>query len=401
MTKKLGEGHYSVVHLGAYKKTGQQVAIKCIRKGRTPLNQFTNEVELMQEVATHPTALKVKDFFFDPKYYVLVMEFISGGDLYSNSSQVVGFSEERIAKLVLQIAEGVAFLHSKKIVHRDIKPENILFVDKELTTIKICDFGIAKKLPKKGYLDEKIGTEGYMAPEVEAGKQYNVSSDMYSLGLVIYFMICGYSAFEPENGVVDLDFPIENWSNISSSVKDLITNLLDKKPNKRPTALQVTKHSWVSQKTQIIGKKRKLSENDEKDPPVVSKKQKTVLAPIQPQIKQSEGDTTPESPNNHKTEPSKENKKEPSETISSTKNKKACQNTTKPPVVEKKKEPYESLEKKQKAVPPPYKNTTNTDVSPVLAKKQKAAPPRCRPPIKQSYSAFFSQIGLDGVNLNF
>jgi len=155
------------------------------------------------------------------------------------------YNEQRVAKLLYQVVSALAYLHSKNIVHRDLKPENLLFVDESANIIKLCDFGVAERIPERGYLTEVIGTESYMAPEVEHGKPYGVSSDMYGLGVIMYIMLCGYPPFEPENGIVELEFPAEEWANISSTVKELITLLLEHDPEKRPSAQEVLKNSWI------------------------------------------------------------------------------------------------------------------------------------------------------------
>jgi len=155
-----------------------------------------------------------------------------------------------VAKLLHQIVSILAHLHSKKIVHRDLKPENLLFEDETGTTLKLCDFGVAEKIPEQGYLTEIIGTESYMAPEVEEGKPYGVASDMYGFGVIMYIMLCGYPPFEPENGINELEFPEEEWATISPTIKELITSLLDHDPNKRPTAQEVLKNAWMNGETQ-------------------------------------------------------------------------------------------------------------------------------------------------------
>jgi len=161
------------------------------------------------------------------------MELVRGGELFDKIGELSTYNEERVAKLVYQIVAALAYLHSKKIVHRDLKPENLLFQDESATIIKLCDFGVAEKIPERSYLTEVIGTESYMAPEVEQGKPYGVSSDMYGLGVLVYIMLCGYPPFEPENGIIDLEFPEEEWATISSTIKELITLLLDHDPGKK------------------------------------------------------------------------------------------------------------------------------------------------------------------------
>jgi len=163
---------------------------------------------------------------------------VRGGELFDKIAQLTTYTEERVANLLYQIAAALAHMHSKNIVHRDIKPENLLFEDTDATIIKLCDFGVAEKIPDRGYLTEIIGTESYMAPEVEEGKPYGLASDMYGLGIIMYIMLCGYPPFEPENGITELEFPEEEWNDISGSVKELITSLLNHDPQARPTAAE-------------------------------------------------------------------------------------------------------------------------------------------------------------------
>jgi len=242
---QLGDGQYSVVKLGVNKKTKEEVAIKMIYRSQTEPYEFLNEVELMREVSEHPGFIKLLDVYEDENTYILVMELVKGGELFDKIGELSTYNEERVAKLIYQIVSALAFLHTKKIVHRDLKPENLLFEDESATVIKLCDFGVAERIPERGYLTEVIGTESYMAPEVEHGKPYGVSSDMYGLGVLMYIMLCGYPPFEPENGIIELEFPQEEWATISPTSKDLITLLLDHDPDKRPCASEVLKNSWI------------------------------------------------------------------------------------------------------------------------------------------------------------
>jgi serine/threonine protein kinase len=245
LKEQLGDGQYSVVKVGVHKLTTEEVAIKIIHRSQTESYEFCNEVELMRQVSDHPGFIKLFDVYEDEKNFTRVMELVRGGELFDKIGQLSTYNEERVAKLLHQIVSALAYLHSKNIVHRDLKPENLLFNDDNATIIKLCDFGVAEKIPERGYLTEIIGTESYMAPEVEDGKPYGVSSDMYGLGVIMYIMLCGYPPFEPENGIVDLEFPEEEWSTISTTVKDLITKLLEHDPNKRPTAQEVLNNPWI------------------------------------------------------------------------------------------------------------------------------------------------------------
>jgi len=242
---QLGDGQYSVVKIASNKKTHEEVAIKIIHRSQTETYEFLNEVELMREVSDHPGFIKIIDVYEDEKNFTMVMELVRGGELFDKIGQLTTYNEERVAKLLFQIVDALAYLHSKKIVHRDLKPENLLFEDDSAAKIKLCDFGVAERIPERGYLTEVIGTESYMAPEVEEGRPYGVASDMYGLGVIMYIMLCGYPPFEPENGIVELEFPEEEWNSISPVVKELITKLLDHDAAKRPAAQEVLNNPWI------------------------------------------------------------------------------------------------------------------------------------------------------------
>lgn len=156
------------------------------------------------------------------------------------------YSEKDAADLVYQILNVVKYLHGKGIVHRDLKPENLLFEDETAKRLKLCDFGLAEKIKENEIMYNVVGSPTYMAPEITLGTGYGKPVDMYSIGVIMYILLCGYPPFEPEEGIVDLEFPSPEWDSINDSVKRIITLLLDKDPSKRPTADQCLQHPWIS-----------------------------------------------------------------------------------------------------------------------------------------------------------
>lgn len=138
------------------------------------------------------------------------------------------------------------YLHKKGIVHRDLKPENLLFEDETAKNLKLCDFGLADYHKDGEIMYSIVGSPTYMAPEIMTGKGYVKSVDMYSIGVIMYILLCGYPPFEPEEGIIELEFPSPEWDAISQDVKDVITLLLESDPSKRPTAEQLLAHPWVS-----------------------------------------------------------------------------------------------------------------------------------------------------------
>ena len=156
------------------------------------------------------------------------------------------YSEKDAADLVYQILSVVKYLHGKGIVHRDLKPENLLFEDETAKRLKLCDFGLAEKIKENEIMYNVVGSPTYMAPEITLGTGYGKPVDMYSIGVIMYILLCGYPPFEPEEGIIDLEFPSPEWDSINDSVKKIISLLLDKDPSKRPTADQCLQHPWIS-----------------------------------------------------------------------------------------------------------------------------------------------------------
>jgi calcium-dependent protein kinase len=158
--------------------------------------------------------------------------------------------------------------HSNKVTHRDIKLENIIV--NEFDHPKIIDFGLSKDASAKQILKSMAGTPYFMAPEILQGKSYNEKVDMWSLGVVIYTMLCGYRPFDGENAkevfsaVETGDYRMggKNWGNISNDAKDFVSSLLEINPKKRISAKQALKHPWFGLISEI--KIKSVVEEEEK-----------------------------------------------------------------------------------------------------------------------------------------
>jgi len=200
---------------------------------------------LIQMVEEHPGIIKIKDVYEDTKFFYLVMEFVAGGELFDRIVEQDSYSEKEAATVIRQITSIVQFVHSKNVVHRDLKPENLLYADKAGTELKLCDFGLADTIDDNELLTAIVGSTTYMAPEVAKGMGYDKSVDLYSIGVILYILPCGYPPFEPEAGIIDLEFPVKEWSEMSKSVIELITTLLSGESTRRPTATQLLQHPWI------------------------------------------------------------------------------------------------------------------------------------------------------------
>jgi len=179
----------------------------------------------------------------------IVMEYISGGELFDAIVENEFYSEADAAALIRQMVTTIEYVHSKNVVHRDLKPENLLFEKKGSNVLKLIDFGIAAVVDEsRPKLYEIVGSRTYMAPEIHMRTGYGKPVDMYSIGVIMYILLCGYPPFDYDQGIYELAFGSPEWDPISVTSKEIIKSLLDHDYNKRPTPTQLKNHQWISGK---------------------------------------------------------------------------------------------------------------------------------------------------------
>lgn len=204
----------------------------------------------------HPNIVQLNDYCDTTKRIYMVVEFCDGGDVFERVIQYKKFTEKAAIHVVTQVSTGLIHIHSKSFVHRDLKPDNLMYVTKDLNSdIKIIDFGLAGDCSGGQKCTTPCGTAHYAAPEVLSAQSYDMSADLWSLGVIIYTLLCGFPPFfDASNNMKNLyhlikkgsySFPSPFWDEISDEAKDLITKLLVKDPKQRLTAAQVLKHAWV------------------------------------------------------------------------------------------------------------------------------------------------------------
>jgi len=253
--KKLGEGSSGSVSKGKNKSTGQTRAIKTIGKTQMKkMDRFQQEVAIMK-MMDHPNIIKLHESFEDQRSVHLVMEMCSGGELFDRIVDVGQLTEVQAAILMQQIARAIFYMHEHKVTHRDLKPENFLLKTKdpiESNSLKLIDFGLSCSFSAGQMLKTKAGTPYYVAPQVLAGK-YDQMIDMWSIGVIMYIMLCGYPPFFGETdadvlamvSLGNFSFKPSDWKNISEDAKNLIRNLLKMNPRDRYTAEQTLNHRWI------------------------------------------------------------------------------------------------------------------------------------------------------------
>lgn len=256
MQQKLGKGKFAVVKLGVDRETGEKWAVKIVDKTAkdAKMSMLSREVGILEKIA-HPNVIFMREIYDTPDKLYIVLELVTGGELFKQIVDRGSYNEKDAAVIVAQIAEGLRYLHSQGIVHRDLKPENLLFSTSEPdATIKVADFGLSNIImDDEAMLKTACGTPTYAAPELLKGKGYGVEVDMWSLGVVVYIMLCGFPPFYHEDVQVlfrlimagKFKFPSPYWDDISDTAKNLILGLLTIDVSKRLTAEQVLQHPWV------------------------------------------------------------------------------------------------------------------------------------------------------------
>jgi len=253
---ELGRGAFSIVYLGVHRSTAQQFAIKVINKkdlGKDYEKNLKMEVDILKKVH-HSNIIALKELFDTTEKLYLVMELVTGGELFDKIVEKGSYTEAEASTLVRKIVSAVDYLHNIGIVHRDLKPENLLLkrADNDLE-VAIADFGLSKIIGQQMMMQTACGTPSYVAPEVLNASGYGKEVDMWSIGVITYILLCGFPPFYGDTVPeifeqimeANFDYPEEYWGSVSKEAKDFINKLLVVEPEKRLTAAESLKHPWV------------------------------------------------------------------------------------------------------------------------------------------------------------
>eukprot|EP00993_Chasmostoma_nieuportense_P000551 NODE_1506_length_1478_cov_28.091784_g1428_i0.p1 GENE.NODE_1506_length_1478_cov_28.091784_g1428_i0~~NODE_1506_length_1478_cov_28.091784_g1428_i0.p1 ORF type:complete len:425 (-),score=139.33 NODE_1506_length_1478_cov_28.091784_g1428_i0:102-1376(-) len=291
--KLLGRGNYGCVYQCVQEATGQQFAVKQVDKVKCPagVESTWREVGLLKRLQ-HQHIVEVKAVFETQELLLVVMELLSGGDLFDKIVELKHYTEGVAAQLIANVLAAVQFMHSAHICHRDLKPENIMLkawvptteltpkrrhsfrkmgilfqeedcdVDALLANVVLVDFGFATAFTPNcaEELTQPCGTVQYMPPEIvqvgvhKTRKGYNEKCDIWSLGVLTYIALCGFPPFIARSQrllferIVSRSFGFTQgtiWDTVSDKAKDFVGSLLTVDPAQRPSAEEALRHPWI------------------------------------------------------------------------------------------------------------------------------------------------------------
>ncbi|XP_071013472.1 serine/threonine-protein kinase BRSK2 isoform X7 [Oncorhynchus clarkii lewisi] len=249
LEKTLGKGQTGLVKLGIHCVTCQKVAIKIVNREKlseSVLMKVEREIAILKLIE-HPHVLKLHDVYENKKYLYLVLEHVSGGELFDYLVKKGRLTPKEARKFFRQIISALDFCHSHSICHRDLKPENLLLDEKN--NIRIADFGMASLQVGDSLLETSCGSPHYACPEVIRGEKYDGrKADVWSCGVILFALLVGALPFDDDNLRNLLEkvklgvFHMPHF--IPPDCQNLLRGMIEVDATKRLTLEQIQKHNW-------------------------------------------------------------------------------------------------------------------------------------------------------------
>ncbi|CAO3588951.1 unnamed protein product [Absidia cylindrospora] len=270
LLQTLGEGEFGKVKLGIHIESGHEVAIKLIKRDNidssTRMTKVEREISVLRTVR-HPYIVKLYDVIETEKYIGIILQCASGGELFEYILAHRYLKEKDASRLFAQLISGVHYMHQKHIVHRDLKLENLL-LDRHRSII-ITDFGFANQFSstRDDLMSTSCGSPCYAAPELVISEGLYVGSavDIWSCGVILYAMLCGYLPFDDDPANPDgdninllykyiLNTPLAFPEYVSADARDLLRKMLVPDPAKRCSMEIIMAHPWLTPHRNLFGK---------------------------------------------------------------------------------------------------------------------------------------------------
>uniref|UniRef100_G3PU77 non-specific serine/threonine protein kinase n=1 Tax=Gasterosteus aculeatus aculeatus TaxID=481459 RepID=G3PU77_GASAC len=269
---EIGQTATSVCRSCLHRVTAVEYSVKIIERAKKDPSE---EIEILLRYGQHPNIITLKDIsgthpfltnvYDDGQSVYLVQDLLRGAELLDRALTVPNFTERDASDIICTLTKTVEYLHSQGVVHRDLKPSNLRYSDDSglPESIRICDFGFAKQLrAENGLLMTPCYTATFMAPEVLKKQGYDAACDIWSLGILLYTMIAGFSPFASSSedtaeeilaqiGCGKFIITGGNWDLVSDSSKVIVMKMLHVDPHQRLTAPQVLRHPWIVERDQL------------------------------------------------------------------------------------------------------------------------------------------------------
>ncbi|XP_052801910.1 serine/threonine-protein kinase BRSK2-like isoform X2 [Mya arenaria] len=255
LEKTLGKGQTGLVKLGVHCVTGKRVAIKIVNREKlseSVLMKVEREIAIMKLIE-HPHVLGLFDVYENKKYLYLVLEHVSGGELFDYLVKKGRLTPKEARRFFRQIISALDFCHSHNICHRDLKPENLLLDEKN--NIRVADFGMASLQVEGSMLETSCGSPHYACPEVIRGEKYDGrKADVWSSGVILYALLVGALPFDDDNLRQLLEkvkkgvFHIPHF--VPPDCQNLLRGMVEVDPEKRLTLEEIHRHPWVTMECQ-------------------------------------------------------------------------------------------------------------------------------------------------------
>jgi len=258
VTRKIRKGSCATVYECTHNNSGEKFAVKIIKRSKlqkTGDEFILNEVAIMQSLSPYGDHIvQLLDFYEEEEFFYLVMDFMGGGDVFDRVLEIGKYSESDARKLTTSLLKGVHCMHISGVAHRDLKPQNLLLDSKENDTeVKIIDFGFSRRVHTPQSLTSRCGTPHYVAPEILKNIPHDESSDMWSVGVIVFLVLVGYlpimketqSELFQEIRTGNWKFQEEDWEHISKDARNFVSKCLNVDPEQRWTVEEALESPWI------------------------------------------------------------------------------------------------------------------------------------------------------------